>query len=235
MSIKAVLFDLDGTLLPMDLDEFIKHYFGGLAQKFGANGYDPKELIKAIWAGVAAMQKEPEKLNEESFWDCIYGVFGQSLKKDLYLFDDFYNNDFDKFSSICGYNEKANETIKMLKEKGVCIILATNPVFPEIATKKRMKWAGLDPEDFALVTTYENSKSIKPSHAYYNEILNKFGLKAEECIMVGNDVDDDMPAEALGMKVFLLTDCLINKSGADISRYPSGGFNELQEFLTRNI
>jgi HAD superfamily hydrolase (TIGR01549 family) len=235
MSIKAVLFDLDGTLLPMDLDEFIKHYFGGLAKKFASSGYDPQELIKAIWSGVSAMKDDPERLNEESFWDCLYGVFGEDLKKDLYLFDDFYNNDFDKLSSICGYNEQADETIKLLKEKDVTIILATNPVFPEIATKKRMKWAGLDAEDFALVTTYENSKSIKPSSAYYNEILQKFGLKPEECIMVGNDVDDDMPAEALGLKVFLLTDCLINKSGVDISRYPNGGFGELQEFLIRNI
>lgn len=235
MSIKAVLFDLDGTLLPMDLDEFIKHYFGGLAKKFASAGYDPQELIKAIWSGVGAMRNDTERLNEESFWDCLYSVFGEDLKKDLYLFDDFYSNDFDKYSSICGFNEKADETIKMLKSKDVLIILATNPVFPEIATKKRMKWAGLDAEDFALVTTYENSKSIKPSMAYYNEILQKFDLKAEECIMVGNDVDDDMPAEGLGLKVFLLTDCLINKSGVDVSRYPNGSFDDLQKFLMENI
>ena len=33
MNIKAVLFDLDGTLLPMDQDIFVKSYFGLLAKK----------------------------------------------------------------------------------------------------------------------------------------------------------------------------------------------------------
>ena len=219
----------------MDLDVFIKHYFGGLAKKFAANGYDPDKLIKAIWSGVAAMQNDQTKINEESFWDCIYGVFGEGLKNDLHLFDEFYSTDFDKLQAVCGHNENAAKIIELLKGKSVKIILATNPVFPAIATKKRMAWAGLNPDDFALVTTYENSRTIKPNLNYYQEILDKFELSPEECIMVGNDVDDDMVSVTLGIKVFLLTDCLINKSGVDISRYPSGSFDELQKFLMENI
>ena len=94
-----------------------------------------------------------------------------------------------------------------------------------------MEWAGLSAEDFERYTTYENSCYCKPNPAYYEEILRGQGLVPEECIMVGNDVREDMIAETLGMKVFLLTDCLINKDGADISRYPRGSFGELQEFL----
>ena len=53
---------------------------------------------------------------------------------------------------------------------------------------------------------------------------------------VGNDVEEDMvPASALGAKVFLLTDCLINKKERDINAYPHGGFAELKEFLKENI
>lgn len=37
-------------------------------------------------------------------------------------------------------------------------------------------------------------------------------------LMVGNDVRDDMSAADVGMKVFLLTDCLINKKNA-VFRY----------------
>ena len=33
------------------------------------------------------------------------------------------------------------------------------------------------------------------------------------------------------MKTFLLTDCLINKAGVDISQYPHGGFAELDAYL----
>ena len=49
--------------------------------------------------------------------------------------------------------------------------------------------------------------------------------------MVGNDADEDMIAETLGMRVFLLTDCLINRNGKDISRYPSGDFTELLQYV----
>ena len=57
MSTKAVLFDLDGTLLPMDQDSFVKFYFGGLAKKLAPHGYDPQALIAAIWTGTKAMSK----------------------------------------------------------------------------------------------------------------------------------------------------------------------------------
>ena len=110
-------------------------------------------------------------------------------------------------------------------------VLATNPIFPAVATENRMKWAGLVPEDFEWYTTYENSCHSKPNPQYYLDILTQIGCKPEECVMVGNDVDEDMIAETLGLKVFLLTDCLINKSGQDIAKYPHGGFEELRTYL----
>jgi FMN phosphatase YigB (HAD superfamily) len=119
----------------------------------------------------------------------------------------------------------------MLKEKGKRLVLATNPIFPALATECRMGWAGLSPEDFEMYTTYENSSFCKPNTEYYRAILYSIGLSAEECLMVGNDVGEDMVASTLGMKVFLLTDCLINKAGEDISVYPQGGFDELISYL----
>ena len=114
---------------------------------------------------------------------------------------------------------------------GYQVILATNPLFPAIATQSRIRWAGLEPEDFERITTYENARFCKPNPDYYREILGKLNLNPSDCLMVGNDVDEDMIAETLGMKVFLLTDCLINRNQADISRYPSGGFPELLQYV----
>ena len=48
MSIKAVLFDLDGTLLPMDQDVFLKSYLGSLSKKLAPAGYDPKAILGLI-------------------------------------------------------------------------------------------------------------------------------------------------------------------------------------------
>ena len=104
-------------------------------------------------------------------------------------------------------------------------------MFPAIATFSRIKWAGLNPEDFELITTYENSHFCKPNPDYYREILGKLSLNGDECLMVGNDVGEDMVAGQVGMQTFLLSDCLINKNGEDISRYPNGSFSELLHFI----
>ena len=72
----------------------------------------------------------------------------------------------------------------------------------------------------------------KPNPAYYQEVLDKLGVDPKECLMVGNDVIEDVAAEKLGMQIFLVTDCLINKKGADISAYPQGTFADLLRYLT---
>lgn len=236
MSIKAVLFDLDATLLPMDQNKFIEEYFKSLSAKMSKYGYEPKKLIEAMWSGVKAMVLSTgEKTNEESFWDAFKAVFGDKALNDIEIHKDYYENDFDALKIVCGYTPKANELIKHLKEKEITVVLATNPVYPLIATEKRIGWAGLDKNDFALVTTFENSHFCKPNPNYYKEILEKLNLKPEECIMVGNDALEDMAAEKIGIKVFLLTDNLLNPKNLDVSKYPQGSFEELYSFLKNLI
>lgn len=233
---KTVLFDLDGTLLPMDQDEFIKAYFGGLATKLVPYGYEPDKLIQGIWAGTKAMiMNDGTMTNEERFWMAFSSLYAEDVRKDEPLFDDFYHNEFQFVSFSCGHAPQASQIIEWLKEQGCRCVLATNPIFPAIATGSRMQWAGLKAEDFDLVTTYENSGFCKPNPAYYREILTKIGEVPENCIMVGNDVTEDMVAQEMGMQVFLLTDCMVNKDHKDISQYPHGSFDALREFLERSI
>ena len=230
--IKAVLFDLDGTLLPMDQEVFIKAYFGGIAKRLAPYGYEHEKLISAIWRGTGAMLKnDGKKTNEAVFWDKFAEIFGESARDDEPYFEEFYVNDFDEVKAVCGFTPKAKEVVELIKSLGFRTALATTPIFPAIATKKRMMWAGLSPEDFELYTTYENSHYCKPSVEYYREVAGALNVAPCECLMVGNDVGDDMPAAELGMRVFLLTDCLINKENKDITSYPHGGFDELFEFL----
>lgn len=232
MNIKAVLFDLDGTLLPMDQDLFIKAYFGGLAKKLAPLGYEPNALIDAIWNGTSAMIKnDGSRTNEAVFWDVFCRKMGLSARNDASVFDEFYKVDFQEIQKVCGFDERAAKIVRSLRKGGIITVLATNPVFPAVATESRMRWAGLCPEDFALYTTFENIGYSKPNPAYYTEITKRLGLLPEECVMVGNDVDDDMVAADLGMQVFLLTDCLINKKNADPSAFPHGDFDALARYL----
>ena len=235
MKITTILFDLDGTLLPMDQDIFVKAYFGGLAKKLAPHGYKPEELINTVWAGTAAMVKNDGSVtNEIAFWKHFVSVYGEeTARRDYPVFESFYQENFDEVAKVCGHDPRAKEIIEFLKEKGIRRVLATNPLFPSIATEKRMTWAGLSKKDFEYFTTYENSHYCKPNPSYYQEILEEIGCRPEECAMVGNDVGEDMIAKDLGMQVFLLTDCVINKKNTSLEAYPHGGFDELLDWLKK--
>lgn len=231
-NIKTILFDLDGTLLPMQQDEFTTAYFDRLSKKLAPYGYEPKRLIDGVWHGTKAMVKNNgTQTNEQVFWKEFAELFDEKVYSDIEKFNEFYATDFDKLKSYCGFNEQANQTIKRLKETGCTLVLASNPVFPMVAQKKRMLWAGVNPDDFALITSYENSHYCKPDPLYYKEIADKSGVKASECLMVGNDTTEDAAAMLTGADFFLLTDCLLNNERKDISKYTRGSFVQLLNYI----
>lgn len=236
MKIKTVLFDLDGTLLPMDLEIFVRAYFMRLAEHLAPKGYETDKLIRSIRAGISAMVgNDGSRTNEEAFWSVFVGIYGEKVLEDKAYLDTFYTDAFSKVREVCGYTSKAREVLDYLKAKGIPAVLATSPLFPAAGTRNRMGWAGLTPEDFVYYTTYENSRFCKPNPEYYREILEKLELVPEECLMVGNDVTEDMVAGSLGIQVFLLTDCLINKYGEDLTPYPRGGYDDLFAFLEARL
>ena len=236
MKIKAVFFDLDGTLLPMDQDVFVKAYFHGLVGLLAPKGYDARTVGAALTQGIDAMvNNDGTKTNEQVFWDSFAALLGDGVRNEEAALDEFYRTEFQKISALCGYAEEAKQILDMLKAKGITTVLATNPLFPKIATESRMRWVGLSPEDFEIYTTYENSRFCKPNLEYYKWLLERIGLSAEECLMVGNDVVDDMVAESLGMKVFLLTDCLINKTDRAVCEFKNGSFDDLKNYIEELI
>ena len=230
---KAILFDLDGTLLPMDQEVFVRDYFRRMAQFLAPHGYDPQTLKKAIWTGTGAMvNNDGSALNEDVFWRAFNAAIGRDARQDEALFTQFYTDIFPQSRDSCGFNPAAAEAIREIKAMGYRVVLATNPLFPAIATRSRIQWAGLNPEDFELITTYENIGFCKPNPEYYREILRRIRVSPEDCLMVGNDVTEDMAAVELGMRGFVLTDCLINREEKNLEDYPHGGFPELMEYLS---
>ena len=153
METKAVLFDLDGTLLPMDQERFTKTYFQLLAAKLAPLGYDPAKLVDSIWAGTAAMVKNDGSCtNEEAFWRVFSQIYGEASLKDKPYIDTFYAEEFNQAKAACGFAPAAAETVDLLRTAGKTVVLATNPIFPAVATQNRIRWAGLQPESFRLKT-----------------------------------------------------------------------------------
>ncbi len=228
----TVLFDLDGTLLPMDLDLFTGAYLREVARKGTSLGWEAERLVETVMAGFAAMtQNDGSLTNEEVFWSLFLETFGGDKKEHIREFDNFYRQEFKRVAKVVEPTPLAAEYVRVLKAKGYKLVLATNPVFPKTATFERLRWAGLAETDFTLITTYENSRYTKPSLQYYQEILAAIGAAPENCLMIGNDVQEDLVAAQLGMAVFLVTDDLINRHETDISKFRRGDRRELLEFL----
>ena len=233
--IKAILFDLDGTLLLSDSDEFTKAYFAELT-KYLAPLHDPKELPMVIWAGTKAMVKnDGSRTNEAAFWESYCGFYGKEARADEPVFAEFYATRYKDLKVLCGKHPGMGTFIKTLKAAGYTVVIATNPLFPLSVQKERISWTGVDPETVDWITAYENSCYSKPTPEYYREIIRRIGFAPEECLMVGNDVKEDMEtASEVGMKVFLLPEFLLNREGKDHSAYPQGDFAALKEYIRRN-
>ena len=232
MQIKYIFFDMDGTLLPMDAEVFARTYFKLLTKKMLPHGYEPETIINGINAGITAMQtNNGTRRNQDIFWEHFAEIAGERVYADRALFDEFYAIDFQRISSSCGYTPEAKRTVALCKELGYRVVVATEPIFPLSAMESRLRWAGVDPSEVDYITSYETSGYCKPDLGFYRELLDRFGITAEECVMVGNDVGEDLPAEELGMKVFLLTDCLINKKNTDIGQWEHGNYAKLQSWI----
>lgn len=230
--IKYVWFDLDGTLLPMDQDYFTRKYFEELTRTMAPKGVDAQALKAAVWQGMGAMlRNDGSHTNEEVFWQCFSQTLGEDILKLKPDFDDFYLHEFNNVRQYCGFEPKAAETVRFLQQKDIPVGVATLPVFPKEAIEARLRWAGLTAEAFAFCTSYESCRYTKPALGFYRDLLPKIDCQPQECLMVGNNVDEDMIAAELGLQVFLLTDCLINEHDRDINAYPHGGFDALLDFL----
>jgi FMN phosphatase YigB (HAD superfamily) len=175
------------------------------------------------------LKNDGRALNSDVFYGTIKNMSGLGADKLLPHMEAFYSNQFKRVRACTRAERKIALVIDELKQKGYRLIIATNPLFPRIATDQRIAWAGLSPDDFEYVSYYDNSSWCKPSLGFYTEILEKLSLDASECYIIGNDVVEDMSAVALGFKGFLVLDHVIG----DIERAPEcdrGNYSELLDF-----
>lgn len=212
MHYEAILFDMDGTLLPMDTEAFTKGYFKLLFAKLAKYGLDPQTFGRNMWDGVAAMvRNDGSRTNEAAFWDCFQKATGlQALDELMADCEAFYGNEFRAAKAFTGENSLATEAVRIAREKAPHVVLATNPLFPMVGQITRMGFVGLTPSDFELVTSYESDSFCKPNPAYFTSVCERIGVAPENCLMIGNDEHEDMHAAAkAGLHGYLVTDCLI--------------------------
>ena len=227
----TVLFDLDGTLLPINGEAFEAIYFKGLSSYF-LDKYEPKEFIKLIWAATKAMVLDTSpKTNEEAFMDALQALVNEEITWMQERFNQFYLNEFDQIKIAVTPNPSIQKAVKLLKEKGYRLIIATNPMFPKIAIEKRIEWTGCDRNDFEYVTSFEKNHYCKPQLKFYEEVLSDLNLDASQCLMVGNDINEDMIVSKLNMSTYLITNHVIQDTIIPDSVNYSGNYDDFYQFV----
>ena len=232
MKVKAVFFDLDGTLLPMDLERFTGAYFRELVKEMAPLGVEPEALVSAVWDGTRAMAKnDGTRSNDAVFWDTFSRVTGVETERARPLADGFYSDGFNRARGAAGENPLARRAVELARRGGRRVVLATNPIFPMTAQLMRLSWVGLGASDFDLITSYEGERFCKPNPEYYLEICRRIGVEPSECLMIGNDEREDMYACSLaGIAGYYVTDCAIPFEGHNWDG-ERGSFAELVDYL----
>ncbi len=230
--IRVVLFDLDGTLLHVDTREFIEAYARRLAKWF-ASRVEPERFVRQLTEATQAMMdnRDPSRTNRKVFAQAFYRSLGFTEASAADHLAEFYAREFPRLQALTRSDPTARRAVVATMNRGLQAVLATNPIFPETAIRQRMAWAGVVDLPFAWVTHYENSHFCKPHLEYFLEVCTAIDRQSSECLMVGNDTDDDVAARSVGMRSYLVTDHLINPRRQPLRADYVGTLAEVAAFL----
>jgi phosphoglycolate phosphatase-like HAD superfamily hydrolase len=199
---RAILFDLDGTLLDSNMDVFLPHYLRLLSARV-SHILPPKEFIAHLLAATDAMvANDGRATNEAVFAAAFFPLAGHPRAELEPIFRDFYARDFPTLAQHTRRKPEARRVVQRAFDLGYAVAIATHPVFPATAVQQRLAWADVADFPYRWITTYENSRSAKPHRRYFQEICAQIGHAPEQCLMVGDEAMD-MAAAATGMTTFL--------------------------------
>ncbi len=200
----TLLLDLDDTLLDTNMDAFVPAYFQSLARHLEGR-VQPEAMLAALMSGTQRMlaSQDPAHTLQEVFEAEFYPKLRISKEQLAGAIEDFYDNVFPALGRLTQRREGAAELVNWAFSKGYRVAVATDPLFPRKATYQRIRWAGLDPDRFDLISSFETFHFSKSHPAYFAEVLGRLGWAEGPVLMVGNDVQRDLlPAQKLGLSTY---------------------------------
>ncbi len=231
--VEVILFDLDGTLLRVQMDQFIPRYVERLAA-FCAPLVKPRRFSRAMIEAIRSLISEEGNglcSNEERLFAVLKEQLGVAETLLIESLEHYAAHHLDELQHLVHPIPLAQRILKDCHCRDIPMVLATNPVFPRFMIEARMEWGGVDRSFFRHITTYENSRYCKPQAGYFREIAALLNVPPQRCLMVGNDSSHDLAAAAVGMQTFLVDTWLVER---DDKRWPShyrGDHRVLQQFL----
>lgn len=235
--IKAIFFDLDGTLLPLNERKFGKIYFRTLYKKVKFLKISKLNFFKALYKGAKAqVNNDGTESNEVVFWESIKENLGMDLSKYKDVLNEYYNTTYLKTKKATKPCAESKKIIEFCKENNLKTVLSTNPIFPKLAVLNRMNFVNLKEKDFDYITHYSNSSYCKPNPLYFKKILETLNLKPEEVILFGNnEIEDAKCANEVGIKCYLIDRCLIAQNKKKDIIYPIIKIKEVIPTIKKEI
>ena len=230
---KALLLDLDDTLLGNAMETFIPAYFRALTD-FITEIQPPERLIEQLLIATRTMDGNDGTgpSNEEVFCSAFFPALGAPREELEPRFERFYAEAFPRLRPLTSPRPAAPRIVEWARQRHLQVVIATNPMFPRTAIEQRMEWAGVgvDRYSYDLVTSYENSHATKSCSAYYREILDVLERRPEECLMVGDNWDWDIACAAeVGIPGYWIAEKDVPRPSAGIPVVGQGMLDDLCE------
>ncbi len=204
--IKGVLLDLDNTLLHNPDRQWVRTFRQGWDRHF-ADCFGINRASDALRKAIGSLNAKPESYltNAELILDKLVYEMPLSRAEISAALISFYVGPYHCFRANTSPMARSAELVEDLLNQGLLVAIATNPLFPEDATRARIVWAGLGDfiSELALITHSENMHFAKPDPAYFAEVIARVGVEPDECLVIGDNLTNDItPARALGMQTW---------------------------------
>jgi FMN phosphatase YigB (HAD superfamily) len=230
--IRGILFDLDGTLLEIEMERYINGYVDGLARCFEDltdRVVFAEVLISSAYALLA--NRDGEQTNEQVFLSMIARQLGIGKPQLHQRLQHFLQDGLAALTHLVKPFPQSRSILQSCFDRNLKVALATNPVFPRPAIDARLHSAGLADFPYHLISSYENSHHCKPNREFFLDILTRLGLGPEQVIMVGNDTRYDLPARHAGIATYLVDTCLIDHDQLAGHATYRGNHDDLLQFI----
>ncbi|MCK4828134.1 hypothetical protein KA005_71050, partial [bacterium] len=154
--LKAILFDIDNTLILFDEKNFFRNYLPLIYRSFA--DLMPFELFKnkLLTSSQDLLENDGKMSNADFFMNSFSRGF-ENYKEEMWnRFIKFYDTEFDKFETLTTPVKGVSDIISQLQKQNFKLVIASNPLWPLNVQIIRLGWAGIQDINYHLITHIQN-------------------------------------------------------------------------------